>query len=127
LLDIRTDNRIVEEAENAVPDDKKRAAHRALVDRVLNGEGRASGEQRARAFGNDDLPPPLHALIGKVVTTPSQITDADFATAQASGLTEDQLFELVICAAVGRSTRLYEAGLAALAEATADGRPDHAT
>ena len=36
-----------------------------------------------------------------------------------AGFTEDQLFELVICAAVGQSTRQYEAGLAALAEATA--------
>jgi hypothetical protein len=26
------------------------------------------------------------------------------------GLSEDQLFELVVCAAVGQSTRLYEAG-----------------
>jgi alkylhydroperoxidase family enzyme len=108
-------------------DDKKRAAHRALVDRVLNGDGRAAAEQRARAFGNDGLSPPLQALIGKVATTPVQVTEADFAAAQASGFSEDQLFELVICAVVGQSTRLYEAGLAALAEATVDGRPDHAT
>ena len=47
-------------------DDKKQAAHRALVDRVLSGEGRASAEQRARAFSNDGLSPPLDALIGKV-------------------------------------------------------------
>jgi len=112
----------------AVPgDDKKRAAHRALVDRVLNGEGRASAEQRARAFSNDGLPPPVQALIGKVATRPTQVSDADFAAAKASGFSEDQLFELVVCAAVGRSARLYEAGLAALAEATVDGRPDHAT
>jgi hypothetical protein len=45
----------------------------------------------------------------------------------ASGCTEDQVFELVICAAVGQSARLYEAGLAALAEATVEGRPDRAT
>lgn len=110
-----------------MPDeDKKLAAHRALVDRVLNAEGRASPEQRARAFGNDGLPPPLHALIGKVATSPAQVTDADFAAAKASGCTEDELFELVICAAVGHSARLYEAGLAALAQATADGRPDSA-
>jgi alkylhydroperoxidase family enzyme len=111
-----------------VPDeDKKRAAHQALVDRVLNGQGRASAEQRARAFGNDGLPPPLRELIGKVVTTPAQITDADFAAAKASGYSEDEVFELVICAAVGQSARLYEAGLAALAEATAEGGPDNAT
>ena len=108
-------------------EDEKRAAHRALVDRVLNGEGRASAEQRARAFGNDGLSPPLDALIGKVADRPARVTEADLAAAKAAGCTEDQLFELVICAAVGQSARLYEAGLAALAEATAEGRPDHAT
>ena len=100
---------------------KERAAYRALVDRVLNGDGRAPAEQRARAFGNDGLAPPLDALIDKVASRPAQVTDADFAAAKASGFSEDQLFELVICAAVGQSTRLYEAGLAALAEATVSG------
>jgi hypothetical protein len=100
---------------------KERAAYRALVDRVLNGDGRAPAEQRARAFGNDGLAPPLDALIDKVASRPARVTDADFAAAKASGFSEDQLFELVICAAVGQSTRLYEAGLAALAEATVSG------
>ena len=111
--------------------DKKRAAHQALVDRVLNAEGRASREQRARAFSNTGLPPSLDALIGKVTMRPAQVTDADFAAAKASGFSQDQLFELVICAAVGQSARLYEAGLAALAQATGDetdnGKPDNAT
>ncbi len=102
-------------------EDKERAAYRALVDRVLTGDGRASAEQRARAFGNDGLAPPLDALIDKVANRPAQVTDADFAAAKASGFSDDQLFELVICAAVGQSTRLYEAGLAALAEATVSG------
>jgi hypothetical protein len=105
-------------------EDKKRAAHRALVDRVLNGEGRTSREQRVRAFSNADIPPPLHALIGKVATNPAQVTGADFAAAKASGFSEDQLFELVISAAVGQSARLYEAGLAALVEATLTGEAE---
>ena len=100
-------------------EDNKRAAHRALEDRILNGEGRASPEQRARAFGNAGLAPPLDGLLGKVATRPAQVTDADFAAARAAGVTEDELFELVVCAAVGQSTRLYDAGLAALADATA--------
>jgi hypothetical protein len=119
---MRADSRADEEAEAVVPDeDKKRAAFRALVDRVLNGEARTSAEQRAGAFSNADIPPPLRALIGKVATSPGQVTDADFAAAKASGFSEDQLFELVISAAVGESARRYEAGLAALAEATANG------
>jgi hypothetical protein len=123
----RADCPAVKEAEAAVPDeDKKRAAHRALVDRVLKGEGSAAAEQRARAFAGDGLSPPLDALIGKVAERPAQITEADFAAAKASGCTEDQLFELVICAAVGQSARLYEAGLQALADATVRGT-GHAT
>ena len=102
-------------------EDKKRAAHQALVDRVLNGEGKASKEQRAQAFSDADVPAPLQALISKVVTRPAQVTDADFAAAKAAGCTEDELFELVVCAAVGQSARLYDAGLAALAQATDGG------
>ncbi len=106
-------------------DDKKRAAHRALVDRVLTGPGQAPAELRGQAFTNGDLDPPLQALITKVATSPAQITAADFAAAKASGFTEDQLFELVVCAAVGHAARLYDQGLAALAEATRE--PGHAT
>ncbi|MDG4824579.1 hypothetical protein O7635_22245 [Asanoa sp. WMMD1127] len=97
-----------------MPDDK-RAAHRALVDRLLTGDGRTSPDQRARAFANDGLPAPLATLVDTVADRPAA---ADFAAARAAGLTEDQIFELVVCAAVGQATRQYEAGLAALAEAT---------
>lgn len=103
-----------------MPNDK-RATFRALVDRVLTGQGRASVVLRANAFNNDDLPPPLGILITKVATRPTHVTDADFVDAKAAGLSEDQLFELVLCAAVGQSARLYDVGLAALAEATATG------
>jgi hypothetical protein len=110
-----------------MPDeDTKRAAYRALVDRVRNGNGRASVEQRRRAFHNEGLSPPLDQLIGKVATKPATVTEEDLAAAKESGCTEDEVFELVICAAVGQSARLYDAGLAALAEATDKGRPDHA-
>ena len=106
-----------------MPDeDNKREAHRALVDRILHGPGKTSPEQRAQAFNNADFPPPLRPLIGKVATRPTHLTDADFDAAKAAGFSEDQLFELVISAAVGQSARLYEAGLAALTEATGDGR-----
>lgn len=101
-------------------EDKKWAAFRALKGRILTGEGRASPEQRARAFNNVGLSQPLDGLLGKVATRPTRVTEADFAAARAAGFSEDQLFELVICAAVGQSARLYDAGLAALAEATGE-------
>jgi alkylhydroperoxidase family enzyme len=92
-----------------------------LVDRVLHGEGRAPAELRAQAFAGEGLPAPLDMVIGKVVARPVQVGDADFAAAKAAGVTDDELFELVVCAAVGHSSRLYAAGLAALAEASGDG------
>jgi hypothetical protein len=107
-------------------DDKKRAAFQALVGRILNGAGRASRDQRSHAFSNEGATPPVDALVSKVATRPTQVTEVDFAVAKKMGYSEDQLFELVVCAAVGQSARLYDAGLAALAEATGDGGPGHA-
>jgi len=95
----------------------KHAVFRDLVNRVLDGDGRTPREQRAQAFGNAG-PPPVRDLIDKVATRPTEVTDADFAAARASGFGEDELVELVIAAAVGQSARQYDAGLAALAEAT---------
>jgi hypothetical protein len=97
----------------------KRSVHEPLVNRILQGPGQAPADQRARAFKNAGLPDPLRPLLDKVATRSAQVTDADFATAMQAGFTDDQLFELVICAAVGESTRQYEAGLAALDEAIA--------
>lgn len=95
----------------------KRAMQRGLVTRVLEGDGRASRAQRLAAF-NDGVPgEPLRTLVGKVARQPTRITDEDIAAVKASGVSEDQLFELAVCAAVGQATRQYETALAALAEA----------
>lgn len=103
-----------------MPDpDKKRSLHQLLVSRILRGPGRAPADQRARAFDNTELSEPLRALVNKVATSSARVTDADFARATEARFSDDQLFELVICAAVGEATRQYEAGLAALADASA--------
>jgi hypothetical protein len=101
-------------------EDTKRSIHRLLVNRILQGPGQAPADQRARAFDNAEPPGPLRLLLDRVATRPAEVTDADFAAATDAGFTDDQLFELVICAAVGQSTRQYDAGLAALAEARGD-------
>jgi alkylhydroperoxidase family enzyme len=60
--------------------------------------------------------------MSKVAERATQITDEDFAAVKASGLSEDQIFELVVCAAIGQATRQYETALGALAAVTADER-----
>lgn len=97
--------------------DKKRTAHRAVVIRVLEGDGRASHAARRAAFENAELGEPLRTLIDKVAKQPTRVTDEDIAAVLAAGESEDQIFELVVCAAIGAATRQYETALRALEEA----------
>jgi hypothetical protein len=93
-------------------------ARKALVARILDGDGRASRAQRRAALDNAGLPETLTMLIDKVVKYAYKVTDQDIAAARSSGLSEDQIFELVVCAAVGQAARQYDAARAALVEAT---------
>lgn len=103
--------------------DQQPPVHRELVRRILEGDGRASPEWRRAAFHNSGPDEDgIGALVDKVATRPTQVTDDDFRTATRAGLTDDQLWELVICAAVGQSTRQYEAARAALSAAIEERR-----
>jgi hypothetical protein len=93
-------------------------ARRALVTRILEGEGKASHAQRRAAFDNAGHTDPLSTLIDKVARYAHKITDQDIVAARTSGLSEDQIFEIVVCAAIGQATRQYDAALAALKAAT---------
>ena len=109
-------------------EDKKRTAHKAVVTRVLEGDGRASRAARRAAFDNAGLTEPLRTLIDKVARQPTRVTNEDVAAVKASGESEDQIFELVVCAAIGQATRQYETALEALAEAmTGERRSEHAS
>jgi hypothetical protein len=91
--------------------------HIDLVNRILEGDGVASHSQRKDAFNNGFTTEPLKLLIDKVVNCAYTITEKDFDEAKTSGLSEDYLFELVICAAVGQAAKQYDNALGALAEA----------
>lgn len=97
--------------------------YRGLLDRILTGQGFSTAEQRAAAFNQQGLPQPLGPLIDKVARHAYQVTDQDIEAVKASGISEDQLFELIICGATGQAARQYENGLAALSAALATGGP----
>jgi hypothetical protein len=101
-------------------------ARKALVARILEGDGTASHTQRRAAFDNVGLAAPLNTLIDKVAKRAYTVTDEDIAVATASGLSEDQIFEIVVCAAIGQATRQYDTAFAALEAATEKGRTEHA-
>lgn len=90
----------------------------AAIERVQSGDGRASTADRRAAFANTGAPEGARALIDKVAKTAWKVTDEDVAVAKAAGVSEDQLFELTVCAAMGQATRQLDSALSALAEAT---------
>ncbi len=92
-------------------------ARAALVARILEGSGYASHAQRSAAFHNEGTGGPVSTLIDKVAKCSYKVTDEDIAAAKAAGLSEDQIFELAVCAAVGQATRQYDSALAALTAA----------
>ena len=96
-------------------------AQTALVSRILKGSGQAPAAQRLSAFHNLGLDGPLAKLVEKVAGHAFTVTTEDFSAVKATGESEDQLFELVVCAAVGQAMRQHQAALSALAVATGKG------
>ena len=92
-------------------------ARTALVTRILEGAGKASPSDRRAAFNNSGLTQPLRTLVDKVAIHAYTVAEEDINAAK-SGLSEDQIFEIVVCAAVGQATRQYDTALAALEAAT---------
>ena len=92
------------------------AFRKAATARVLDGPGQASPEARRAAFANEGVDEAARGLIDKVAKHAYQVTDEDVAAAKRE-LSEDQIFELVVCAAMGQATRQLESALAALAAA----------
>jgi hypothetical protein len=94
-----------------------RQAQRAVLARILEGDGAATHAQRRAAFANEGLEEPLQTLARKVAGRSQTVTDEDVARARSAGFSEDQIYEIAVCAAVGQATRQWESALAALEEA----------
>jgi hypothetical protein len=95
-----------------------RQARIALTSRILEGDGQASPSERRAAFNNSGLAEPACALVDKVARHAYRVTDGDITAARTSGLSEDKIFEMVVCAAVGVASRQYDLAFAALEAST---------
>jgi hypothetical protein len=80
----------------------------------VEGEGIASRAQRRAAFDGEALSGPVGVLVEKVRKCAHEITDEDVAALREPSVGEDEVFEIVVCAAVGEATRQLESALAAL-------------
>ena len=101
-----------------------RQLHKDLVARVLQGKGTASIKLRNDAFNNDMDTDLLKNLIDKIAVCSYKITDTDIDNIKASGFSEDQIFELIICAAVGQASRQYNNAISALTDAVNEKKGD---
>jgi len=96
-----------------------RQARKTLLARILEGDGAAPRAQRRAAFDNASVTGPAGALVQKVCKDAHAIADDDVAAVRKANLGEDEIFEMVVCAAVGEANRQHEAALAALRAAVA--------
>ena len=76
------------------------ALRKEVIKRVLEGEGTSSKVQRRGAFDDAGRAEPLSTLVRKIAKQAHKVTDDDIAAARASGLSEDQVFEVVVCVVV---------------------------
>lgn len=91
-----------------------RKARESLVKRILEGAGKASTSDRRAAFDNSGLAEPLRTLVDTIARQSYRVTEENIDAARLTGLSEDQIFEIVVCAAVGQAARQYDAALKAL-------------
>jgi hypothetical protein len=98
--------------------DKVNQLRGVAVARALRGPGQASPDLRLAAFANAGVDERVRSLIDKVARSAWKVTDEDVSAARNAGLSEDELFELAVCAAFGQSSRQLTSALAALDAAT---------
>lgn len=96
-----------------------RQLYQGLVDNILKGKGISPEAERQAAFDNIGLTGPIKALIENVATAAYRVTEGDMDAVRQSGKSEDEIFELVICGAVGQASRQYKSALATLQEVIA--------
>jgi len=95
-------------------------AQAALVKRLLDGIGDSPVADRRAAFNNSGKEGSTASLVSKIANRAYAITDADITAARAAGFSDDQLFEIAVCTAVGQAMRQQQSALAALDTATKD-------
>jgi hypothetical protein len=94
--------------------------HAALRDRVmqlvLDGTAQTDSALRHAAADGRGVSADLEPLVEKIHAHAYKVTDEDVARLQTN-YSEDQLFEIIVSAALGASRRRLDAGLKALRDA----------
>lgn len=103
--------------------DRTTSLRQAVVDRAVRGAGRSSPADRQAAFENIGVAAHARTLVDTVARNAWKVTSAHVAAALSAGMSEDELFELAVCAALGQAERQRAAAVAALDEVFAASAP----
>jgi alkylhydroperoxidase family enzyme len=95
--------------------DRLRELQEATAQAVLRGPGTTPAELR-QAVARGEPPEELAALVDKIRRHAYRVTDEDLETLR-DRYTEDQIFEVVVAAALGAAEARLHAGMRALEEA----------
>jgi hypothetical protein len=87
------------------------------LERVLTGPGHTEPSLRQAAANGSGLPADLQPLVEKIHAHAYRVTDAEVSRLRASH-DDDELFEVIVSAALGASRKRLLAGLRALEAAT---------
>lgn len=99
--------------------DPHAARMQRLKERVLDGPGKLSPAVRraiACDTGGEEIPPALLPYLDKVAHHAYKVTDEDVQELLRAGLSEDEIFEATVAAALGAGLKRLRAGLTALGE-----------
>ena len=102
--------------------DRHAAKMQRLVATALDGPGELPSSARKAIAGevsDGEIPPVLLPYLDKVAHRAYTVTDEDVEAIKRAGLSEDQIFEATVAAALGAGLKRLRAGLAALGERAA--------
>lgn len=104
-------------------EDRHAGKMQRLVEQVVNAPGELASAVRRAILEErtDGVPPALLPYLDKVAHRAWTVTDEDIAALRRAGLSEDQIFEATVAAAVGAGLKRQRAGLAALGATAAGG------
>jgi hypothetical protein len=94
--------------------DRFETLRRQLEAAVITSPGETDPAVRRRAMRGEGDSPALTAFLQRVREHAYRVTDEEVAALTADGHSDDQLFELLLAAALGASQDRLEAGLSAL-------------
>jgi hypothetical protein len=86
----------------------------ALRRAVLESPGHSDPAARAAAASGGPLPEPTASYVAKVRDRSYRVTVGDLGALTTAGLSEDEIFELTVAAAVGAALRRLDAGMQAM-------------